>query len=85
MKKLWFKRKWYGWGWMPATWQGWLVILLYSFFLIYFALQIDESTTDGEVGIKFIIPFIFLSIALILTAYRTGEKPKWQWGRPKKK
>lgn len=24
-KHLWFKRKLYGWGWVPVRWQGWLV------------------------------------------------------------
>ncbi len=23
----WFKRKTYGWGWTPVSWQGWLVTL----------------------------------------------------------
>ena len=28
MKKgnLWFRRKKYGWGWTPSTWQGWTVV-----------------------------------------------------------
>lgn len=25
----WFARKTIGWGWTPATWQGWLVTALY--------------------------------------------------------
>ncbi len=24
--KYWFKAKNYGWGWYPATWQGWLIL-----------------------------------------------------------
>lgn len=28
-KKFWFKRKRYGYGWAPSTWQGWLVIAVY--------------------------------------------------------
>jgi len=24
----WFKAKLYGWGWDPAIWQGWLVLLV---------------------------------------------------------
>jgi len=27
-KKYWFKRKLYGWGWVPVRWQGWFVVLL---------------------------------------------------------
>ena len=41
MTQLWFKAKKYGYGWYPATWQGWLVILVYLTILgllIYLAL-----------------------------------------------
>jgi len=27
--KYWFRRKLYGWGWTPATWQGWLTLLIF--------------------------------------------------------
>ncbi|HYC83050.1 MAG TPA: hypothetical protein VEB60_00680, partial [Candidatus Paceibacterota bacterium] len=29
-QRLWFKRKLYGWGWTPVTWQGWLAVLAYA-------------------------------------------------------
>jgi hypothetical protein len=33
-KKKWFVRKKYGWGWTPASWQGWLLIALYILFVL---------------------------------------------------
>ncbi|MCX6717702.1 MAG: hypothetical protein NTU76_03445 [Candidatus Taylorbacteria bacterium] len=27
MSKLWFKRKTYGWGWVPSSWEGWFVVI----------------------------------------------------------
>jgi hypothetical protein len=30
----WFKRKRYGWGFTPATWQGWAVVLGYLIVVI---------------------------------------------------
>jgi hypothetical protein len=83
MNKLWFRNKWYGWGWYPATWQGWLVIIVYIVLVLGFALTIDESSPTREVVFTYILPVTLLTIALIRICYKTGEKPKWQWGRPK--
>ena len=82
MKKLWFKRKWYGWGWYPASWEGWLVTVLYVALVLAFALTVDKSSPPEEVAFTFALPMVLLTIAFIRIAYRTGEKPKWQWGKP---
>lgn len=82
-KNLWFKRKLYGWGWTPVTWQGWSVVLLYVVLLTALALTIDESSPPNEIAFLFILPAILLTITLIRICYRMGEKPKWQWGETK--
>ena len=28
-KKYWFKRRRFGWGWTPVTWQGWLTVAFF--------------------------------------------------------
>lgn len=81
---LWFKRKWYGWGWTPATWQGWFVVVLYVFLVVFFALKIDNASSMREVIFAFILPVTLLTITLIRICYKKGESPKWQWGRPEK-
>lgn len=81
----WFKAKLYGWGWVPATWQGWLVILVYLILLTLLGLTLDETSSAREVIFLFVLPVILLTITLIRICYRTGEKPRWQWGPPKKK
>ena len=74
-KKLWFRRKLYGWGWTPCSWQGWLVILIWVILFIP-----AVSNLDREIYKNYL--FIFLSIAvLIAICYKKGEKPKWQWGK----
>lgn len=86
MKKLWFRRKLYGWGWYPVTWQGWLVTLGYIFLILFFSFRIDEKSylvRDTIFGI--FVPFTCLTFLLIFICYKTGEKPKWQWGREEKK
>jgi hypothetical protein len=84
-KKLWFKRKLYGWGWTPATWQGWLTIGIYVVLIVAFALTVDKNSSTKEAIFTDILPIIFLTFALICICYKKGEKPKWQWGIPKKK
>lgn len=82
-KDIWFKRKRYGWGWVPVTWQGWAVTIGYIVLALAFALTIDENSSSREVFFTFVIPDILLTITLIRIAYRKGEKPRWQWGEDK--
>lgn len=79
-KHLWFKRKIYGWGWTPVTWQGWLATVLYVALLVAFALTIDDNSPTREVMFTFVLPAVLLTVAFIRLAYAKGEKPKWQWG-----
>lgn len=80
----WFKRKLYGWGWAPAKWQGWAVLGVYIVLILLFAFTINDQSPPREVMFTFILPLIFLTLALIRICYKTGEKPKWMWGIPKK-
>jgi len=80
----WFKRKLFGWGWTPATWQGWLIIFVFIVLILLFAMTIDENSSNGEIVFTFILPLTLLTITLIRICYLKGEKPKWQWGFPNK-
>jgi hypothetical protein len=73
-----------GWGWTPATRQGWLVILLYIAGILFFAFRLEENTTDKEAISTFVVPLVFFTAILIFIAYKKGEKPKWQFGSTKK-
>ncbi len=84
-KKLWFKRKTYGWGWTPSTWQGWAVTAMYLFFVLIFILTIDEHSSMRDVWLTFIIPMVIITLLFIEIAYYKGETPKWQWGKKKDK
>lgn len=78
---FWFKRKLYGWGWTPVTWQGWTVIALYLVLVFTFAMTIDESSPPREMVFTFWLPVAVLTTLLIRIAYRKGEPPRWQWGK----
>ena len=87
-KKLWFKNKRYGWGWYPATWQGWVSLLV---FIIAFGIGelwfVSETTSEtfNEIDLFFYLTYMATITALLITlCYRTGEKPGWHWGNEKK-
>lgn len=80
-KRLWFKRKLYGWGWTPATWQGWAVTLAYVVLIILLAMTVDDNSPPNEVAFMFFLPLLILSACLVTIAWKTGEKPRWQWGK----
>ncbi len=82
-KPIWFRAKTYGWGWTPATWQGWLVVLGY-------VVAIEGSTlglllphaTKGRV-IAAAAAGVVETAVLAIICYRRGEKPRWRWGPEK--
>jgi hypothetical protein len=76
----WFKRRLYGWGWTPARWQGWLVLLIYVVALMLLSSRIDEDSPGREVVLTFLLPVGILTAFLITVCWKTGEKPRWQWG-----
>lgn len=84
-EQLWFRRKLYGYGWVPVRWQGWLVVAIWLTLVLFFSLAIDENSPTPEVVFTFILPITLLTTALIRICYRFGEKPRWQWGAPRDK
>lgn len=82
----WFKRKIYGWGWTPATWQGWLVLILFIGIIVYNFFLIDQNSHSVSDTMRpFLIRIIILIFLLLIICFKTGEPPKWQWGLPDKK
>lgn len=79
-KTIWFKRKRYGWGWYPSTWQGWAITIAYIVVLLTLSFTIDENSPTNEAMFTFILPLILLTITLIRICYKKGETPRWQWG-----
>lgn len=84
----WFKAKLYGWGWVPATWQGWLVIVAYIIFILALVFIREEdipgNPDSGSNFLTFAGPLIVLTVLLLVVVYKKGERPRWQWGPPKK-
>lgn len=80
--KLWFKAKMYGYGWTPASWEGWGVLALYVVLLIIHIKNVDMyASSTSDVLVSFLIPFIINTIFLLIICYIKGEEPKWRWGK----
>jgi hypothetical protein len=84
-KDIWFRRKSYGWGWTPATKEGWGVTLVFILAIVILAVRIEENMQLKEIGLKYLLPVAVLTLAFIKVAYTHGEKPKWQWGDGERK
>lgn len=81
-KKLWFRRKLFGWGWTPITWQGWVIVGVYTFLIGYiFARIAVRSTTTLEILGRVWLPFVALTAILMAICFAKGEKPRWQWSK----
>lgn len=85
----WFKRKIWGWGWIPVTWQGLFVTFLYITLVLVLVLNTEEAIPgnpdSGSNFLVFGLPIILLTALFLFIAFKKGEKPKWQWGLPDKK
>ena len=84
MRHLWFKARAYGWGWTHISIEGWLVVLGFLVLLLVstgFFLQRLRSVADVRTVTVFYIGWVaFLSVAMIVIAWLTGERPRWRWG-----
>lgn len=81
----WFKRKLYGWGWTPARWQGWVTVVIFIGLIAANGMRVDSDSYSVSDTLLNFIPETFILVAiLIFICWLTGEKPRWQWGIPKK-
>lgn len=79
--KLWFRRKTYGWGWTPITWQGWLVtfvVVIIPLLIKYTTKMMELSKLQQNFYTWASVPILLMGLTLI--CFRYGEKPRWQWG-----
>jgi len=73
-KGYWFKRKLYGWGWTPATKEGWFLMAFYVFSILYIAFT--EAVVE-----TLLLEVSVVTALFIFVVFLKGESPKWQWGK----
>ncbi len=79
-KKLWYRAARRGWGFVPISWQGWLILWFYLFSVVYYFFDINRiSHSVGDTLLNFLPGFGGLSSFFVWICYKKGERPRWSW------
>ncbi len=86
MKKFWFKNKDYGYGWYPASPEGWTVLCVYFALLIWLIMDFlptalaPHARNEIPASLYWYLGKVFLLTGcLVCVARWKGEKPEWRW------
>lgn len=79
----WFKRRRYGYGWIPVTWQGWLTLILFIVVVVLAAFQLPPKPNKPTAGqmVQFFATLLVALIVFMIIAYTKGPVPRWRWGK----
>ena len=80
---LWFRAKVYGWGWYPASIEGWLVMALFVVGVGADIFVLKHRLVAGDPGAAWMGFYAVLAVlvaALVAVCWMTGERPRWHWG-----
>lgn len=85
MTKYWFKPKWFGYGFYPVSWEGWLctLMLLGLILLSGFAnhIFVEPGPERGE-AIRFFLDAVMIAgISTLFFEKKMKEPLRWRWGR----
>lgn len=78
--KKWFRAKNYGWGWTPISLEGWLLVIFYILYIVYFAAILPTDPTMTQMIFFVLGRIVVPTMILISVCYMRGEKPEWRWG-----
>jgi uncharacterized membrane protein YhaH (DUF805 family) len=77
-QRYWFKAHKSGYGWHPATWEGWTVLLVYIIAIVYSVIQINSvSQSLNETLFAFFPRFLIFTAILTVITYLKGESITW--------
>lgn len=77
--KYWFERKRFGYGAMPTTWEGWLVVIAF----ILYILALNMILTKENAGAYLLYLGIGIVSITVITYKKTEGGLKWSWGKKK--
>jgi MFS superfamily sulfate permease-like transporter len=82
MNEYWFKPKTYGYGATPVTWEGWLVVALYTAaVLICCAILTTRGNTFSH-WLSAMVVIVVATVAVIwISVKKTDGAWHWQWGQ----
>ena len=74
--EYWFRAHRYGFGWTPARWEGWVVMLIYVVSIVFtvkaFLHRLNSETYVSSSLLIFLGTLALLTAILIYICYRTG-------------
>lgn len=78
----WFKRRRYGYGWTPVTWQGWSAVA--SFLTIVLVASTVLKDTPGNSysleSLVYLTLIVLAAVSLVVISVKKGPSAKWRWG-----
>lgn len=82
-KKYLMKRRRFGWGWIPVTWQGWVFLVLQLAIIFVAATSLPAKPTQPTTGelVRFFVIVGCAIAALVLVSIQWGPTPRWRWGK----
>ena len=81
-KKYWFRNKTYGWGWYPASIEGWICMIVFGVALTLSVLVSSQVTNTEEEFTLVLLASTFIEVIILLAiCYKTGEPLRWRWGK----
>lgn len=83
-KNYWFKRRRYGYGWIPVTWQGWLSLGAFLAIVIVGGMVLVADTPKNEFTREAVVylALVFAAfVGLFILTLKKGLAPKWRWGK----
>lgn len=82
-KKYWFKRKRYGYGWVPANRAGWMLIGIYILTVLLSSTILIDAPEDqiSPQVVIYVAIFVISTVTTVTVTCLTGPKPKWRWGK----
>ncbi len=76
--KFWFKPKTYGYGAVPATWEGWAVVAIYVAILTACVVGAVVPKESAAVHIASVAAIIVATVAMVLVVVQKTDGP-WGW------
>jgi hypothetical protein len=86
MTKYWFKPKTYGYGMVPISWEGWLVVaifvgILYISAYINYIVPFSANMTEL---LSFLLDVVtYTALFIVLFKDKTNGTLEWRWGKKK--
>jgi hypothetical protein len=80
--EYWFKRKRYGYGWTPVTWQGGATVVAFVVVVLAASIMMERVPEDDLArGLGVYVAVVVMALVmLLLVTVRKAPKGKWRWG-----